>query len=378
MHWLSMVGIVLIIAGTLFTYLGAGMNQSEKKREPASSDEEQTIRAEYRTLIEQSKLIEKENDRILAENAALSLKLRRSEQDVEIYQFRANELQDKLEEQKEEEISAITDKESYDEDQSPLQQISESPEPEPESAPADEYESEMSVIDRLQSLLATRDYAGLEQAASEQIEKNREWMTPYVYLGVASRHLGKRQKALQNFVYVVENGADDPAYDQAERALKLMTTGIQELAENNDWVALVATCNKLISEDPEWKLPYYFGGLAHTHLGDKQQAAEFLQIFISSSADDPEYARARRALKLLRTDILELQKQGDYPALIKACEREMENDPTWMTPRYLLGLSYAQLGNHDKAREHLELFIQTAADDPDYDNAQRLLDSLNQ
>ena len=62
--------------------------------------------------------------------------------------------------------------------------------------------------------------------------------------------------------------------------------------------------------------------------------------------------------------------------MIRACEHEIESDPTWMTPYYLLGLAYARLGNTAKARENLEIFVRRAGDDSDYANAQRLLDSL--
>ena len=97
MHWLSIVGIGLIVAGTFLTYLGGGLKQRTAKETSSElADGVETIREEYRVLMEQSKLLEQENDRILAENAALSLKLDRSEQDVEVYQFRSAELQEKI------------------------------------------------------------------------------------------------------------------------------------------------------------------------------------------------------------------------------------------------------------------------------------------
>jgi tetratricopeptide (TPR) repeat protein len=174
----------------------------------------------------------------------------------------------------------------------------------------------------------------------------------------------------------VENGAGDPAYPQAERALKLMTSGIQELAEKNEWGQLASASEKQIKQDPDWYLPYYFGGLAYAHLGQKEKAVEFLEEFVAQGEGDPEYGKALRAMRLLKTNILDLQRKGDYPALIRACEHEIENDPDWVTPHYLLGLSYARLGNTGKAKEHLEIFVNRAPDDPDYSNARRLLDSI--
>ncbi|MDD4736686.1 MAG: tetratricopeptide repeat protein [Kiritimatiellae bacterium] len=389
MHWLTMVGVLLIAVGTVCTYWGVELRYRGRGAEGASANAEPTqqdggggLREEHRQLLTQTKMIQEENARLRADNTTLALKHKRTEEDVEVYKFRAHELQQTLErlEKKAPNAASATATVWPVSEKTPGPSVGGKP-VEPSRAETmeepDEGESEMDVISRLQSLLAGRDYAALEEAASEQVRRNPNWMTPYVYQGVAARHLGRRQKALQSFVYVVENGAGDPAWSQAERALKLMTSGIQDLAEKNDWEKLAQSCEKYIVQEPDWSLPYYFAGLAYTHIGNKQKAMEYLTHFIESSPDDPETPRAERALRLLKTNILELQRQADYMALIVTCEREIAGDPDWMTPYYLLGLAYAKLGNAARARENLELFVRRAADDPDYENAQKLLESLS-
>ena len=387
MHWLTLVGVLLIAAGTFCTYWGVemrhrvGTDKGAPDAVPLQQDEG-ALRDEHRQLLTQTKMIQEENERLRADNTTLALKHKRTEEDVEVYKFRAHELQQALEgrEKKTPNAAGAVATAWPAPAKTPGPSVGpkpvESSRPEPVEEP-DDGESEMEVISRLQSLLAARDYAALEEAAGEQVRRNPNWMTPYVYQGVAARHLGQRQKALQSFVYVVENGAGDPAWSQAERALKLMTSGIQDLADKNDWEQLAQSCEKYIAQEPDWALPYYFAGLAYTHIGNKPKAVEYLTHFIESSPDDPETPRAERALRLLKTNILELQRQADYMALIVTCEREIAADPDWMTPHYLLGLAYAKLGNASKARENLELFVRRAADDPDYDNAQKLLDSLS-
>lgn len=381
MHWLSILGIFMIIAGTACTYFGVELRQRQDMFAPRDQTPDAPmvdvaeLRAEYANQQTQLNHIQKENERLRADNVTLALRQKRAEEDAEVYKFRSMEFQRELSELRKQETGATAETAAP----TPPPVAAATPPPPIAAGWPDqghEEENELDIIDRLQSLLAARDYAALERSAAEQTRNNPGWMTPYVYLGVANRHLGRRQQALQAFIHVVENGAGDPAYPRAERALKLMTTGIQDLAEQNEWDKLIEACEKSIGKDPEWYLPYYFAGLAYSHRGERQQATEFLTTFIRNTENDPELGRAQRALRLLQTNILDLQKQGDYPALIRACERELENDPEWLTPYYILGLSYARLGNTPKARENLEIFIQRGADDPDYENAQRLLDSL--
>jgi tetratricopeptide (TPR) repeat protein len=391
MHWLSIVGILLVAAGTFCTYWGTELRQrggGQVAQDNAAQEQLEELRAEQQALLEQAKLIGQENDRLRADNTTLTLKFKRAEEDAEVYKYRADELKNRLDEQRGTlEHSEMANKEDVPNEPAAEAAVSTGwgdapptgqrpPERPPERSSVRDTESEMEIIERLRELTEARDYKALETEAAEQVENNPDWMTPYVYLGVAERHLGKRREALSHFVHVVENGPADPAYPQAERALKLMTTGIQDLAEKNEWGQLAAAAEKQITQDPDWHLPYYFGGLAYTHLGQKEKAMEFLQKFIESSDGDPEYGKAVRALRLLQTNILDLQRQGDYPALIQACVREIENDPDWSTPHYLLGLAFARLGNTARARDHLETFIARAPDDPDYNNARRLLESM--
>ncbi|NCD33817.1 MAG: tetratricopeptide repeat protein [Spartobacteria bacterium] len=378
MHWLSILGIILVISGLICSILG-GEIKARKSASPdtdrieAVSDEVKDLRDAHKQLVQQSEELVAENQRLKSENGSLAIK--------------NSQIQDELDRTKEQLFAAdTTEYEDEDEEEVIYREAQAVPAPEQKSSsalnvPADDdtypdAETEFESIDHMKKLLADKNYEELQSFADGLIQVYSSWMAPRLYRGTALRYLGNKQDALNDFIFIVENGSGDPMYEKAERALKLMTSKIQDMLDTRQWPGLISACESSISREPEWGLPYYYMGLAYSHIGEKEKAIESLKSFLALQPDDQEAPRAERALRLLNSNIIDMQKKGDYMGLIRACEQEIQKDPTWMTPYYMLGLSYGNLGNRKKAIQNLEKFINEAPDDPDYENAIKVLNHL--
>lgn|GEM_PF-5772345 len=66
------------------------------------------------------------------------------------------------------------------------------------------------------------DWKALANYCEEIASKNPRWLTPFLYLGVSYANLGKKEKAIKNLQYVVDNAGDDPHYKDAKRLLELV------------------------------------------------------------------------------------------------------------------------------------------------------------
>lgn len=84
---------------------------------------------------------------------------------------------------------------------------------------------EFEIFPRLKALEKARDYYTLIDLCEEQIKKTPDWLTPYLFLGVAYANIGSRDKAITNLRYVAENAPGDPDYAQAETFLQKLKSG---------------------------------------------------------------------------------------------------------------------------------------------------------
>jgi len=71
-----------------------------------------------------------------------------------------------------------------------------------------------------------------------------------------------------------------------------------------------------------------------------------------------------------------LEKSKNFSDLIKLCEQQIKKTPTWLTPYLYLGIAYANTGDKAKATVNLKHVIENAPNDPDYADAQRILDLI--
>lgn len=385
MHWLSIVGVILVVSGLICSILGGElkarkMASPDQGRIDAVVEEVEDLRSDHKQLVEQSQQLIDENQRLKSDNGSLAIKNSQLTDQLEKYKSLLADAPTSETADNDDDFDTA-DEILYEEDiiaPPPPAQTKKQPQPDKFTAPEDypDEETERESVEHMKTLLAAKDYDELQSFANGLLQAYSNWMAPYLYRGTAYRNTGDKQAALNDFVYVVENGTGDPSYEKAERALKLMTSRIQEMLDERQWKGLISACQASLSREPDWGLPYYYLGLAYSHIGEKNKAIESLKGFLSLMPNDPEAPRAERALRLLNSNIIDMQKQGDYMGLIRACEQEIQNDPNWMTPYYMLGLSYGNLGNRKKAIENLEMFVNKAPDDPDYENAVKVLNHL--
>ncbi|MDQ1558837.1 MAG: hypothetical protein QOD32_1897 [Pyrinomonadaceae bacterium] len=79
---------------------------------------------------------------------------------------------------------------------------------------------ETGIFQKMVELEKSKSFAELKNLCEVQIKKTPEWLTPYLYLGVAYANLGDRDKAISNLEHVVVNAPGDPAYSQARVILE--------------------------------------------------------------------------------------------------------------------------------------------------------------
>jgi hypothetical protein len=78
---------------------------------------------------------------------------------------------------------------------------------------------ETSVFQKIVQLQATKNWNGLRDICEEQIKKTPEWLTPYLFAGVAYMNLGEAAKATARLAYVKEKAGGNPANADADRLL---------------------------------------------------------------------------------------------------------------------------------------------------------------
>jgi tetratricopeptide (TPR) repeat protein len=79
--------------------------------------------------------------------------------------------------------------------------------------------NELGVFQRLIELENAKQYSEIIPIAQAQIARTPEWLTPYLFLGVALANTGKKNDAIRNLEFVVSQAAGDPQYKQATELL---------------------------------------------------------------------------------------------------------------------------------------------------------------
>lgn len=74
-----------------------------------------------------------------------------------------------------------------------------------------------------------------------------------------------------------------------------------------------------------------------------------------------------------------LEKQKNYSALIKLCEKQIKKTPEWLTPYFYMGVAFANLGNKARAIKLFEHVLKNApAGDEEYAQAKDYLKRLKE
>ena len=82
------------------------------------------------------------------------------------------------------------------------------------------FGSEFEVFKKIQELEEKKHYGELVTICEKQIKETPEWLTPYLYLGIALANLGYKDRAIDIFEYVKENSFGDPKYSHVSEFLE--------------------------------------------------------------------------------------------------------------------------------------------------------------
>ena len=79
---------------------------------------------------------------------------------------------------------------------------------------------EIGVFQQMMSLNGAKDWSGLLDLADAQILKTPNWLTPYLFSGIANLNLGNRDAGIARLEFVRAQSAGHPDYADADRILK--------------------------------------------------------------------------------------------------------------------------------------------------------------
>jgi hypothetical protein len=81
---------------------------------------------------------------------------------------------------------------------------------------------EFGVFQQMGKLESEKNWKELRTLAEQQIKKTPDWLTPYLFSGVAEANLGNKAAAIARLKYVRDQAAGNPDYADAERLLKML------------------------------------------------------------------------------------------------------------------------------------------------------------
>lgn len=84
---------------------------------------------------------------------------------------------------------------------------------------------ELATFQEIQNLYNQADWRALAEKCDAQIVKTPEWLTPYLYSGVAHGKLGEKAIAIEKLEFVVKHAGSDPSYVDAARNLAILKAG---------------------------------------------------------------------------------------------------------------------------------------------------------
>lgn len=238
--------------------------------------------------------------------------------------------------------------ERYEEALAAVQRVQEK---DPENVRAVEiaYDAENALghTEKAQELLAELEKSGINVAA-------RLFNT-----GVAALNVGDYKTAAEKFHRALES---DPELVPAYSALAVVLVGLE------DFEGAVEAADQALQRDPDEERAKRMRYQALRFLGRDEEAEAAL------TAMSPE--DRRNALIDQFNEATSAFNAGNTEKAAQILEGVIAIDPGYARAHYMLGLSYTNLGQDAKAKEHLEKFLAEAPDDPDAATAQEMLKYL--
>ena len=96
-----------------------------------------------------------------------------------------------------------------------------------------DFESaETQAFEEIKDLQNAQNWIALRAFCEQEIAKSPQWMTPFMFRGLANANLGDLDAAIQDLEFVVDRVGNSPGYDQAigllEKLRKRKLTGPTE------------------------------------------------------------------------------------------------------------------------------------------------------
>jgi hypothetical protein len=79
---------------------------------------------------------------------------------------------------------------------------------------------EVGVFQKMLNLHNRHQWKELLEISEGQIRKTPDWLTPYLFSGIANANLGNKEAAIERLTLVKDEAAGNPDYGDAERILR--------------------------------------------------------------------------------------------------------------------------------------------------------------
>lgn len=179
-------------------------------------------------------------------------------------------------------------------------------------------------------------------------------------------------------VALVKSNDINGAAAKFEEALKINPDLIEAHAvladiyiDQKKYKEALASADRVLKVRPDDKPALTARYDAATALGDKAMAAAAMKA-LSAVAPGPE-----AAVRLLNEGV-DHYNSGRMPQAIEVFEQAVKLDPNMAKAHYMLGLSYANADQKEKARNHLSKFLELAPNDKDAATAKEMLEYVKQ
>jgi hypothetical protein len=82
--------------------------------------------------------------------------------------------------------------------------------------------AETSVFQQMINLQNNRQWEELLKVSEDEIRTTPDWLTPYLFSGIANANLGNTAAAIERLTFVRDEAAGNPDYADADRILRLL------------------------------------------------------------------------------------------------------------------------------------------------------------
>lgn len=83
-------------------------------------------------------------------------------------------------------------------------------------------DSAVNEFEQLRKLQDQKDWKALAQMSEKEIKQRPEWLTPYLFTGIAYANLGNKDAAIKKLQFVSDKSAGLSEYSDADRILKIL------------------------------------------------------------------------------------------------------------------------------------------------------------